>query len=314
MTLLVRNEADIVRDTMRFHLHAGVDHIVVTDNASTDGTIEIVEEFVRMGVANLIHEPRHDHSQAEWVTRMAVLARDRYAADWIINADADEFWCPAGGNLKDAVRCCAGNVLRLYRRNMLPILPPREETDRSEHFPPPRALVSPVAEMTTAVISWSGEPAISDMDRYMLWRLGPKVMCRAAHLRSVASGNHDVELGTEKIVEELPGAVIYHYPIRSFPQFEMKVAQGGAALESNTGLSKDIGFHWRAWFDIFRSGDLKSAYERTILSPETRLALLEAGQLREDVTIANIVTALHGRHEVPGLGVANGDASVECAV
>ena len=49
MTLLVRNEADIVDAQIAFHLHAGVDFVIATDNGSDDGTVEILERYERAG-------------------------------------------------------------------------------------------------------------------------------------------------------------------------------------------------------------------------------------------------------------------------
>ena len=57
MTLLVRDEADIVDAQLAYHLHAGVDHVIATDNASSDGTTELLERYERGGCLRLFREP-----------------------------------------------------------------------------------------------------------------------------------------------------------------------------------------------------------------------------------------------------------------
>jgi hypothetical protein len=94
MTLLVRDEADVVDAQIAHHLAAGVDHVVATDNRSTDGTTDILERWEATGRLSLIRESGDNLRQSEWVTRMARLAATELAADWIINTDADEFWWP----------------------------------------------------------------------------------------------------------------------------------------------------------------------------------------------------------------------------
>ena len=42
MTLLARDEADIVAPWLDFHLNAGADFVVATDNRSQDGTTEVL--------------------------------------------------------------------------------------------------------------------------------------------------------------------------------------------------------------------------------------------------------------------------------
>jgi len=67
MTLLVRNEADIIRANIDFHLRMGVDHIFVTDNGSVDGTREILKDYGSTGRLTVIDEPGRNFSQAVWV-------------------------------------------------------------------------------------------------------------------------------------------------------------------------------------------------------------------------------------------------------
>ena len=99
MTLLARDEADIVDAWLAFHLNAGADFVVATDNRSVDGTTEVLERYARDGHVHLIREPGEDLRQDEWVTRMARLAATEFGADWVINSDADEFWWPRGASL-----------------------------------------------------------------------------------------------------------------------------------------------------------------------------------------------------------------------
>ena len=72
MTLLVRDEADIIDDHIAFHLAAGVDFVIVADNGSTDGTTEILERYARDGFVHRIGL-RDPFSQVDVVTRVARL-------------------------------------------------------------------------------------------------------------------------------------------------------------------------------------------------------------------------------------------------
>ena len=120
MTLLVRDEADIVDAQIAFHLDAGVDFVVATDNRSQDGTTDVLERYAREGYLHLVREAGEDLRQSEWVTRMARLAATDFGADWVLNTDADEFWFPRGGDFRSlfagrslALRCRARSVEEL---------------------------------------------------------------------------------------------------------------------------------------------------------------------------------------------------------
>jgi hypothetical protein len=105
MALKVRDEEDVIEAVLRYHRAQGVDFFVVTDNASTDRTPEILGRWVDSGLARVISEPSPELRErgAEWVTRMARLAATEHGADWVVHGDADEFWWPLEGTIKRAL-------------------------------------------------------------------------------------------------------------------------------------------------------------------------------------------------------------------
>ena len=102
-TLVVRDEADIVEEQITYHLNAGVDFVIATDHESQDGTTEILESFARQGVLHRISVASPEVLEIEWRTRMARLAATEHGADWVMAADADEFWVPRRGTIKEVL-------------------------------------------------------------------------------------------------------------------------------------------------------------------------------------------------------------------
>src|SRR5215210_5357701 len=105
MTLKVRDEEDVIADNLRFHRALGVDFFIVMDNGSRDRTPEILARYADAGLARVLRDETGDLRAlgAEWYTRMARMAASEYGADWVINNDADEFWWPLAGTLKEAL-------------------------------------------------------------------------------------------------------------------------------------------------------------------------------------------------------------------
>ena len=215
MTLLVRNEADIVDAQLAFHLHAGVDFVIATDNRSYDGTTEILERYERAGRLHLLREDGDDMRQEEWVTRMARLAATDFGADWVINSDADEFWWPRGGTLKDVLGLVPERfgVVRGCWRHFLPR--PDGDTDFAER-------------MTVRLCS----PAFPG-DKSTIFHAHQKVAHRADPDVEIESGNHNA---TGPGLEPLRGwhpIEVLHFSLRSLEQIERK-AGGGWARRSDT--------------------------------------------------------------------------------
>lgn len=101
---VVRDEADVVGATVQHLLRQDVDHVLIADNGSVDGTLELLRDMAssdpRVHLA-LDREPAHH--QSEKVTWLAHVAW-RHGADWVLPFDADEFHFADGGTVAHFLR------------------------------------------------------------------------------------------------------------------------------------------------------------------------------------------------------------------
>ena len=271
MTLLVRDEEDIVRANLDFHLDHGVDFVIATDNRSEDGTVAILEEYERRGVLRLLHEPDDDYAQGRWVTRMARLAAVEHGADWVINNDADEFWLPLGGDLHEVLRSVppGTDAVLVPRYNfVVPAEGPAGRDDRPFH-----------ERMTVRY----AEP----YDPIKRGPVQPKMAHRAHPDARVLQGNHDVAWpGRGAVVDDL-AVEILHFPIRTEAQFANKIAKGGAAYERNRDVPERYGRRWRRLLDAQRRGEFGDVYAGVVLDEDAVAAGLAAGELVVDRRLAD---------------------------
>ena len=282
MTLLVRDEADIVNEQIAFHLDAGVDFVVATDNRSQDGTTEILERYEREGRLHLIRESGEDLRQSEWVTRMARLAATDFGADWVLNTDADEFWWPQGGELGEVLAAIPlrYGVVRGAWRNFVP----RPEDGRSFS-----------ERMTVRLCT----PAFH---HHPLSTHSKSVHRAAADVR-VGRGNHEAFGEGLLPLRGWYPLEILHFPVRSLEHSVRKYVTQFVALEKNA--EKGIPNHMAAAHAAYRAGRLEQFYEPLVVDDEALSRGLEDGSLALDARLRDRLRQLgfgqgeSGRHETP---------------
>jgi len=76
MTILVRDEADIIEANIRTHASLGVDAFAIMDNGSTDGTREILSKLQKEFEIIIIDE-KGNYNQAKWMKLLAKVAKNR---------------------------------------------------------------------------------------------------------------------------------------------------------------------------------------------------------------------------------------------
>ncbi len=284
MLLAVRDEADVLSENLWFHLNQGVDFVLITDNASCDGSRDIAAEFERLGLAHVIDEPRLDKSQGQWMTRMAHLARERFHADWVLASDADEFWYAKSGSLKTDLVATSATVLKVRRRNLIPCL--SDTADPAFRFW--QAIVRTRQPLNGQDLRPSVDSEIPES--LLLYGCGPKVVARTTGLEAIGHGNHDVTI-RERREQVSENVEIYHYPIRTFEQFRRKVHNHGSSYAINTDLPQTHSWHLRRWYRILQQGRLEQEYANQLLTPDAFARYLAAGVVELDLTMLRLADA-----------------------
>lgn len=270
MTLLVRNEQDILRENLEYHLAAGVDEVILMDNRSEDGTAEIAREYERAGVLRYLFQPDDDYAQGRWVTQMARCAASEHGADWVINSDADEFWWAAAGPIKEYLASARPLVraLQVPRTNFVARPPNGQPFWRRMDV---RHVVS-----TNAL----GRP------------LPPKAMHRALRGVTVEPGNHRIRAGWRPVRHAPSALSILHFPVRSRAQFFAKVAEGGAAVARNTEFGPSVWDSWRHLYGLLQAGKLDHAFAAEFRDDAEVSAGLARGTLVRDRRLIDSLQSL----------------------
>ena len=260
MTLLVRDEEDVLAANLTHHFAHGVDYVIATDNGSVDGTVDILREEESAGRLRLILEPEDTYDQHRWVTRMARLAAAEHGADWVINNDADEFWWPREGDLATTLASVPEDVgvVVAQRRNLVA-------------RPDGRPMV--IRQRDPLQHPGLGEGP-----------LPPKIAHRADPTLTVLQGNHEVQGLPGRVLDD--GRIdILHVPVRSYAQFANKIAKGGAAYARNTELPPEVGHQWRRLHALQQDGGFDEAWPKILLTDAEIAAGLADGSLVEDTRL-----------------------------
>ena len=269
MTLLARDEADVVDAQIAYHLHAGVDLVVATDNRSEDETTEILERYAREGVLHLIREPGDDLRQSEWVTRMARLAATDFGADWVINADADEFWLGRDASLKEVLGTVPMRfgAVRGAWRNFVP----RPDDDRIF-----------AERMTARLCTPSFHPHPLSTHFKSAHRANPEVR--------IGRGNHEALADDLVALRGWYPIEILHFPVRSLEHCRRKYVTQFVALERNA--EKGIPGHMAEAYDAYRAGRLDAFYAPLVVDDEMLEAGLRAGTYAVDTRLRDTLRSL----------------------
>lgn len=228
MTLMVRDEADIIQAMLDHHLACGVDIIIVTDNGSVDGTAEILSDYAARGLIDLRHDPEHRKQQGVTVTQMARDAATIHGADWVINADADEFWVPVDDNLTlHSVFEQLDTGMQAFTVEVLDMTGPPAERGSGLQRLVYRDQRSVASMNEIALLAHATADAVHVAD--------PEII--------VHQGNHFVSLESKGSPPPELALEVLHFPWRSWSQYRRKVENAGRSYLNASGLKPSPNHH-----------------------------------------------------------------------
>jgi Glycosyl transferase family 2 len=287
VTVLARDEADVIDAQVGFHLNAGADLVIATDNNSQDGTTEILRAYEREGHLHLIQEPAEGLRQSEWVTRMARLAATDFGADWVINTDADEFWWPRGASLKDVLAAIPQRygVVEAFWRSFVP------RPDDGEFF----------ADRMT--VRLTQQAPINDPSSF--YRPVTKVAHRGDPRVVVGRGNHGLVDSNLLPLRTWHPLEVLHFPLRSGAQWRRKVELQGVAFTEHIERA-GTGYHLRG-YDALQSGRIEEQHAALVVGDEALRRGLDEGTLVVDTRLRDALRTLRRQSDGPP-GFAVGEA------
>lgn len=247
MTLLVRNEEEIVEQNIRFHCHMGIDGVIVTNHNSSDNTLTILNKLKNEGlVLEIITVTEQSYLQKKWVNRMIRLARDKYKADWVLNADADEFFFADSLNIKDEIaKNPIANIITINSTIFYP-------SERDEYLDNPY-FYSKVHEGFK------------------------KTLHQTKGFRTVTPGNHVAHL-KDSINIVVSTITIYHFNVRNYQGYEDKIKRYAGISKVNKAVQRAL--------KLLSENKLKENYNNTY-GIEKRNLEIEKGLVIKDYRLAN---------------------------
>lgn len=232
------NESDIIVGSI-LRMCAQVDHVIIGEGGSTDGTRELLDALIRDGhPITLLDDTALNFEQCSVMTAYAHMAREEMDAKWGVFFDVDEVWFADGGTIAQVLSGLPEHILIAPARNITHCC--TDQDDPGE--------LDPMARM-----GWRSTQMLPLV----------KVACRLRDDLSIGHGNHSAHYERERHPAERSGLLeSFHFPYRSPEQLIKRVSHAypmlkASGLPRNHGLHMhEMGEHWeeygeeglRRWF------------------------------------------------------------------
>jgi glycosyltransferase involved in cell wall biosynthesis len=263
----VKDEVELIERTIE-HLRAiGVDLVIAVDSRSTDGTAEILKSYESKDNFWLFEmdDLGRDDAEQTWLRRNMEIIQ-RAEADWVVLLDADEYWLPVSGSLKDCSDLGSSDVLSVDRFNV--------PLQTSGAMVPDELIRSRYCEIflfAEPIPNLQGQLHENPRTAWIQGVPVPKVMARAKQIAGGTVGMHDAIAadGVRPVRSKPPDLIIAHVPFTTFSRFERKVENiRGVFARFDSYFPEKMGWHWRRWIRLADEGRLREEFEKQVFNED----------------------------------------------
>ena len=278
MTLVVKDEEDIIEQNIRFHCALGCDGFIVSSHNSTDNTNKILEKLKEEGlVLEIIYRTSPNHQLNVWVNEMVQIAKKKYKADWCINADADEFYYSNSLDLKKSIiKDTAGwaNVLIVDSNFLFPDDKKNYLTD-SYYF-----VTKPFQQFEAEQLNLK--------DEYYKIFIGSQGCTKVIHSTKgnprCQKGNHSIKMDKLKMISSTD-IRLFHYHIKNYEKYVAKVIKWKESVKYKPAGE---GEHLKKMIELYDNGKLFDDYN-SLYGEDMRRFLIEQGVVSIDKSVSNFL-------------------------
>jgi hypothetical protein len=278
----VYDQDDLLEPFVRWYSELGVRRILAFDMGSTDGTHDILSDLALrypLTWSQLDDLDIRHYSANTTGDHLAMYAREKYAPEWMLMCDADEFLCAENFGLDailDHAREESITALSVPCFNMTGTMLAGEDPG--------------VSSLTTRIVkpyteTFEEQVAGAIPVPFIFVKHQPKSIVKATAFSSYVAGGHgaNVEYGRREVVDCLR---FNHYPMRSYEKFAKKVSNAEQFLRTNDHLPEWWAWHWRRWVNCKSQDQLEDEYRGQFISLDEQRRLVADGTcvVDEDVS------------------------------
>jgi hypothetical protein len=254
-----------------------VDRILVAEYGSDDGTLDLLQPFVRAGQVQLVTLPTHHFASCDPSNAILAMIRETKMADWVSFLDPDEF-LTGPDNTKDLLRqewLNGVQVIAVPRHNLTGIGP----VSADSHY---------LAHLTLKIVKTDvrlSDPTAPLSSPWIFSRQPPKVMINVKSSLTTTIGDHGVSVGPQP--PQSSTFEILHSPMRGYEAFLKKIECGQGYYANNPELAPRVGWHWRRWIALLEKGQLREEYENQFLDRSVAESLIAKGEIVREMRLAD---------------------------